>query len=41
MEKIAVENYIREEMEVYKVAFGNIDGFKEYITRKLKEKIER
>ena len=41
MEKLAVEKYINEQLEIYKRAFGNTDGFKKYITRKLNEKLGR
>ena len=36
-----VEKWIREEMETYKKAFGNLDGFKAYINRKKEELLRR
>lgn len=41
MEKEFVANYIKESMETYIKAFGTTDGFKEYISKKLNEKIGR
>lgn len=44
MENIAketVEKYIREELKLYKEVFGSDEGFKEYISRKLRERLAR
>lgn len=36
-----VEKWIREEIKTYKVAFGNLEGFKSYINRKKEEMLKR
>ena len=36
-----IEKWVREEMKTYKVAFGNLEGFKSYINRKKEEMLKR